>query len=97
MKNKEVTFIEYLVPQHKIQQLSKIGDYYKVPFVLPPFDDDSYEEGYFDIDKFRLKKEFKPFLREVQALKLHYEYAFKKDDKKKIYMTVEIAKKKEKK
>lgn len=92
-EKKEVVFIEYIVPQQKIQQLAKIGDYYKVPFVLPPFDDDCYEEGCYDIDKFRLKKEFSLFLREVEALKLHYEYAFKKDDKKKIYMTVKVAKK----
>ena len=79
----------------KLKKLSEIGEQYKVPFMDAPFDSHSPEEGYYDIDKFRKEKKWKYFIKEIEDLKVKYEYAFKEGNTKKVYMVVQIWEKKE--
>jgi len=93
MKNKkdlkDLKETHYSIPKWKISALKEIGRVYKLPFKDPPFDA-SYEEGYFEIDEERKTKRWKNFLKEIIGLNVHYEYAFKDGEGKKIYMPIQI-------
>jgi hypothetical protein len=98
MKNKkelkDLKKTHYSIPKWKISALKEIGRAYDLPFEDAPFDG-SYEEGYFEIDKARKTKLWKNFLKEIISLAVHYEYAFKSGEGKKIYMPIQIWEKKE--
>lgn len=86
----------YAIPSWKIQSLKTIGEKFKVQFKEPPFDN-SDEEGYFDIDELRNTTKWKAFLKEIESIKVRYEYAFKAGKGNKIYMPIQIWEKKENK
>ena len=93
-KGKTMKDTHYSIPNWEIKTLVKIGETYKVPFYDAPFDN-SVEEGYYDIDKLRNTSKWKKFLEEVEALKVHYEYAYKTGEGNKIYMPIQIWEKRE--
>lgn len=86
----------FSIPEWKIKSLKSIGDKYKIPFKDAPFDN-SNEEGYFEIEEFRNTPKWKKFIKEIEDIKVHYEYAYKKGEGKKIYMPVQIWEKRESK
>jgi len=88
-EQKDMKKTHYSIPAWKIKTLKEIGKTYDVQFKDPPFDD-SDEEGYFDIDKIRKTKKWKNFIKEIMDLKVHYEFAFKSGEEKKIFMPVQI-------
>jgi hypothetical protein len=95
-KVKSMKETHYSIPSWKIQSLKTIGNKFKVKFNEPPFDN-SDEEGYFDINELRGTSKWKAFLKEIETLKVHYEFSFKTGEGKKIYMPVQIWEKKESK
>lgn len=88
-EQKDMKKTHYSIPTWKIKTLKEIGETYNVKFNNPPFDN-SDEEGYFDIDAIRKTKKWKNFIKEIMDLKVHYEFAFKVGEGKKIYMPVQI-------
>ena len=86
---KDMKKTHYSIPNWKIKFLFELGKKYKVPFHNPPFDD-SNEEGYYDIDKFRKTDKWAEFIKEIVSLGVHYEYSFMKGKGEKIFMPVQI-------
>ena len=78
-----------MLSQWKLKRLIKAGEDYKVPFHMPPFDGDT-SEGFFDIHKFKQTKAFQKFLSIILTIGVKYEYAYTKDNKKKVYMTIKV-------
>jgi len=89
MKKIDMKKTHYSIPDWKIKSLVAIGKKYNLPFIDPPFDN-SDEEGYYDIDKFRKTNKWNDFIKEIIKLVVHYEYAFMKGKDKKIFMPVQI-------
>lgn len=77
------------LPKSKIDQLIKAGEQFKIPFHLPPFDGDA-AEGFYDIDTLRKTKKIKDFISIIDGIGVKYEYAYKKDNKKKVFMVIKM-------
>ena len=93
-ETKSMKETHYSIPTWKIKSIKSIGDKYKTQFNDSPFDN-SEEEGYFEIDQLKDTPKWKKFIEEIEALKVHYEYAFKNGEGKKIYMPIQIWEKRE--
>ena len=77
------------LPRSKVDQLIKAGEQFKAPFHLPPFDGDP-SEGFYDIDNLIKKKKTKDFISIIDGIGVKYEYAYRKDNKKKIFMVIKM-------
>lgn len=79
-----------IISQDKVKQLIKIGEDFKTPFHFPPFDGD-ITEGFYDINDLKKTKKIKDFISIIEGIGVvKYEYAFKKSDKKRVFMVIKM-------
>jgi hypothetical protein len=67
-----------MISQWKLRKLVKIGEDFRCPLILPPFDGD-FTEASFDIEDFKESKDFQEFLIHIYSLEIEFEYAKYKD------------------
>lgn len=80
----------HLLTNIQRKELEHAGREFGTPFHYPPFDGNP-KEGFFDIHEFKEKPEFQKFLGIIENIGVHYEYAYKKNDKtKRIFMAVTV-------
>jgi hypothetical protein len=75
-----------MIGNWKIRKLITLGDDYRCPLLLPPFDKNTNEASY-EITQFKDTPAFQTFLKHIASLDLPFEYAKKND---KMFLVVKI-------